>query len=276
MTAAFKAIYDADGIKPAVVVSKEFSGVLDGTSYVEAHVLPVHWYQGMPVARAYAEARWGGSTAVQWWQEKAPIPAEFRGPTVLQSHAMQWGISLDRWPHYGASMMERAGFSWDEALQLRPVFDRRNPAREAALLAQHYPLKMRSKPLLLLALDGQSSPWGHQPEFFRELGHAFRAFHVVDLSKFKAHRVFDILALLENAAGLITVDSLFLHLASACDVPYACFTQNFWTGSVPKANCRLEIKYSQSLQRMHEILPHLARWSASHANSPLLQQLLPA
>ena len=102
----------------------------------------------------------------------------------------------------------------------------------------------------------------------------YRHFHVVDLGKLNCHRVFDMLVLMENAAGLITIDTLALHMVVATDLPYVAFTQNGWTGSMPKGNCILEIKYSQSIQRMGEIPAILEHWK-NHGCDPLLVPMEP-
>jgi len=199
--------------------------------------------------------------------------ARFPGGIVLQSHGINFAVDMSKDPHYGASMMRRAGFSWDEALKLRPVFDRRNPDREAELLAKLWPKPMRNKPLLLVTFDGQSSPWGHLPEAWPVLSPFYRHFHVVDLGKLHCHRVFDMVALMERAAGAIVIDTLALHMLAATNTPYVAFTQNGWTGSVPKGNCVLEIKYSQSLQRLHEIPAMLEQW---RGRAPSIQPVLAA
>lgn len=264
MTAAFYEIYRVTGLKPNVVTSSEFSSIYDGTSYVNPVSVPGHWYAELTKMKAIAGVRFGDAIGLQSWQDmNSPEfqSARFPGGMVLQSHGHNFAVDMSKDPHYGASMMRRAGFSWAEAIKLRPVFDQRNSARETELLNRCWPKALRKNPMLLVTFDGQSSPWGHLPELYRIISPMYRNFHVVDLGKLHCHRVFDMLVLMDNAAGLITIDTLALHMVAATGLPYVAFTQNGWTGTVPKGNCVLEIKYSQSIQRMGEIPSILAQWS---------------
>jgi len=273
MTAAFHEIYRITGLKPNVVTSSEFSSIYDGTSYVNPVSVPGHWYTELTKMKAIAGVRFGDAVGLQVWQDTHSPEfqsARFQGGMVLQSHGMNFAVDMSKDPHYGASMMRRAGFSWDEALKLRPVFDRRNRNREAELLAKLWPNPLRKKPLLLITFDGQSSPWGHLPEAYPVLSPFYRHFHVVDLGKLHCHRVFDMLGLMEVATGAIVIDTLALHMLAATNTPYIAFTQDGWTGSVPKGNCVLEIKYSQSLQRLREVPAVLEKWCGNPSLVPVL------
>ncbi len=270
MLGAFYEIHRITGLKPCVVSSAEFASIYQGVSYVEAVGVPGHWYTELVKMKALAGARFGGAVGLQVWHDTTSpefAPARFPGGIVLQSHGLNFGVDMSKDPHYGASMMRRAGFSWDEALKLRPVFDRRNPVREAELLAKCWPVPLRKKPMLLMTFEGQSSPWGHLPELWPLVSPFYRHFHVVDLGKLHAFRVYDMMALMEKAAGAIVIDTLALHMLAATDTPYVAFSQNGWTGSVPKGNCVLEIKYEQSIQRMREIVPVLEQWVANTKNT---------
>lgn len=273
MTAAFHEIHRISGQKPTVVSSQEFASIYEGVSYVNPIGVPGHWYVELNKMKAIAGVQFHEAVGLQSWHDmNSPEfqSARFPGGIVLQSHGHNFAVDMSKDPHYGASMMRRAGFSWEEALKLRPVFDRRNPTRENELLNRCWPKAIRNKPMLLMTFEGQSSPWGHLPELYRLISPFYRHFHVVDLGKLHCHRVFDMLALMENAAGLITIDTLALHMVAATNLPYIAFTQNGWTGSVPKGNCVLEIKYSQSVQRMGEIPAILEHWKNNVSHSRMV------
>ncbi len=269
---AFHAIAQRTGEKVNVVTSSEFASVFDGCSFVNAVHIPVRWPDGTAQLKQLAKEQFGGGVLLQFWHDTTS--PEFRSTwsphrISLSIHGKRFSVDMNKDPHYSASMWRRAGFSWEEAMNLRPVFDQRNPEREAALLACCWP--NRKKPLLLLAYAGQSSPWGYQPEAYDALLKAYRQFFVIHLASIKADRVFDMLTLFEHAAGLITVDSLCLHLAAATDMPYVAFTQNDWLGSVPKGNCVLQIPYNQTLQRLHEVKAVLELWrNARSPSQPML------
>ncbi len=263
MLGAFYEIHRVSGLKPFVVSSSEYCSIYQGASYVNAASVMGHWYMELTKMKAVAGARFGDAVGLQSWHDMDSPEfacARFPGGIVLQSHGHNFGVDMSKDPHYGASMMRRAGFTWEEALKLRPVFDRRNPTREAELLAKCWPKPLRKKPMLLVTFEGQSSPWGHLPEAWPVLSPFYRHFHVVDLGKLNAHRVYDMVGLMEQAAGAIVIDTLALHMLPATATPYVAFTQDGWTGSIPKGNCALNIKYSQSIQRLREIPPILESW----------------
>lgn len=236
--------------KPIVITSQEYASVFDGVSYVEPIVTPHHWCEGIPKMQALANDKFGGGTVIQWWGT-GDIPLGCRGSLFLQWNGKTFGIDPKRWPTYGHSMEERIGC---EGFTL--VFDRRNYERESDLL-HCLPSK---KPLLLYNFTAVSSPFGYMDAMWPLL-HRFKAdFHLIDLGKIKAHRIYDLLGLYDAAVGLLTCDTATLHLAPASNVPYVAFTQNGWLGSVPRGNCLLRIPYDKTVRRLPEVQAVLERW----------------
>jgi len=275
MTAAFHEIHQVTGIKPTVISEEKYAAIYDGCSFINPVPFNAPWDSDVGYIRKLIGFK--DAVGIQSWHDMGSREFKaIKSPSsiVLQMHGRNFTVDIKKDPHYSAAMMRRAGFSWDEALNLRPVFDLRDSAREAGLLAACWPKAFRKKPLLLVTFDGQSSPWGHLPEAWPVLSPFYRQFHVVDLGKVNAVRVFDMLGLMEAAAGAIVIDTLALHLLTATDTPYIAFTQNGWLGSVPKGNCVLEIKYAQSLRRLREIPKVLQQWlrAATPANSMLVSQ----
>ncbi len=247
--------------KPIVITSEEYASVFEGVSYVEAMPMPVHWCDGIPKMQAMAKERFGGGTVVQWWGI-GNIPPDYRGSFALKWNGKTLSINQKRWPTYGHSMIERIGC---EGFIL--VFDKRNYERESDLLHM-LPSK---KPLLLYNFTGTSSPFGYVPEIWPVLQAFKKEFHLIDIGKIKAHRIYDLLGLYDAAVGLITGDTATLHLAPASNVPYIAFTQVGWLGSVPRGNCALNIPYNQVLRRLHEVKSVLEQWKrATSANQPML------
>lgn len=273
MTGAFHAVAERTGHPVNVVCSATYASAFEGCSFVNAVPVDTHWSEGMENMKAVAQAQFGGGTVLQWWNDAtSPEFNNKQGGISLQIHGKTFKVDTAKEPNYSASMLSRTGFSWSEAMELRPVFDMRNPAREAGLLGRCWPMTFRHKPLLLVAFDGQSSPWGYLPEFYPMLRPFHRQFHIVDLSKLRCHRVYDMLVLMENAVGLITVDTLALHLVAATDLPYCAFTQNAWCGSVPKGNCVLSISYGETIRRLPEVLKLLEGWARATKPSMLVSQ----
>jgi hypothetical protein len=236
---------------PIVITSEEYASVFDGVSYVEAVPMRVHWCEGIPQMQALANERFGGGTVIQWWGT-GDIPPAYRGSLFLKWNGKTLGIEPKRWPSYGHSMIERIGC---EGFTL--VFDRRNYERESDLL-HSMPSK---KPLLLYNFTAVSSPFGYMDAMWPLLQRFKADFHLIDIGKIKAHRIYDLLGLYDAAAGLITCDTATLHLAPASNIPYIAFTQNGWLGSVPRGNCVLQIPYNQTERRLHEVKTVLELWS---------------
>ena len=262
MFPAYREIHRRTGHKPEVIVSTEYVGCFDGISYAKAIPVGLHWWDGIPQAKAMAEARGGWYCTPQWWNDPCPIPAEYRGSFTLQCHGRAHGVNLNLWPNFMASMYERAGFTQQEMKTLPLVFDRRNPLREQKLLDNLWPPAFRKKPLLLYNFTGISSPFGYQPELFPVLNEFRKDFHMVDLGPVRAHRIFDLLGAYDAAAGLITCDTSTAHLAHASKVPTVWFTAMGWTGSTPRGNVAAHIKYDDVPRRLNDLAEVLERWKA--------------
>ncbi len=259
---AFLEIYKRTGFKPNVVVSEEYSSVLDGASYVTPHPLGLHWWGGIPMAKEYARKLWGRAIVPAWWNDKeCPIPLEYRGNFVLQCHGHEHGVNLALWQNFMTSMYSRAGFTREEMLRLPLVFDRRNPDREAELIAKLYPPAMRKKRLLITNFSGISSPFAWTPEIHPVLYRFARHFHIVDIGNVRAHRIFDIIGVMEIAAGMLHCDSAPLHLAHATSTPYIGFQADGWTGSDCRGNCVLSMRYSEVPRCLNEIADTLQSWA---------------
>lgn len=264
----FKAIHDRTGERPTVVVSSEYASVLEGVSYVKPHVLRVHWWAGVPTARQVAEAISGDVRVLQWWHEPVADefrPAAFTGGIVLQSHGHNFGVDVSKDPDYGTSMARRCGFTREEWITLPLVFDRRNPVREAELLKTV--CRGSKLPLLLYNFQGISSPFAFAPEVINRLLTFRRDFHLVDLSRIAAHRIYDLLGLYDAAAGLLTSDTSTAHLAPASFIPTVWFTVDSWCTSVPKGNVALHVKYNETPRRLDEVTAIVEGWKA-HVPAP--------
>lgn len=264
---AFKAVYDRTGHKPIVIVSTDYASVLEGISYVERVPVHWHWYQGIPQARNLAQEQFGGAIIPQWWQVDPKdniLEQQVRGATVLQCHGHEWGVDLHRWPNFMTSMWERAGFTAEEMRTLPLVIDQRDGVRERRLIDAAMK-GSGGKPMLLFNFFGHSSPFAWVPECMHVINRFRDRLHIVDMTRIKAHRIYDLLGLFDHAAGLITIDTATLHLAAGSKVPYVAYTRADWSSSVPKGNCVLEIKYrdEEVKGRMHELEQTLERWAAS-------------
>ena len=245
-------------VHPVVITSEEYGDIFEGVSYVEHIKILEDWQTG--VAAAKAKARQYGLT---------PVVVQFWGDEPYywdRKYSEVHSAKMAKYPDYGTSMWNLCGFEREQMLSLPLVFDRRDKEREAQLVEQvrvigKYLTVRKSIPLLLVNFTGKSSPFAAMPEVHREIMKFAHKFNIVDIGALKCHRIYDLLGLYDVAAGLITIDTATLHLAPASHVPYMAFTQDGWSGSVPKGNCVKEIKYSQAIVRLGEIGPVLEGWA---------------
>jgi hypothetical protein len=218
---AFKAWADRTGQKIKVVTSREFGTVLEGASYVQPIMLNMSWYDA--------------GKARQWAQARYPRVI------VTQLHGAGLDTPPDSLPSYSLTMWERTGLL-AEYRDLPVVFDRRDAGREAQLLAAH--LQDKQKPVLLVKFDGWTSPFDGGPAIKKRMQHWGEHFQIIDLDHVAAHRAYDFLAFYDIATGLVTGDTMTLHLAAASDIQYVAFVRNDkQSGSIPKNHCVLQIGY---------------------------------
>lgn len=184
------------GERPFFMVAKEFAGILDGVSYVE----PVVWNGDFDRATgALYQAR--------------QLTADIVVPQI-------YGVGLST----TESCTSFARESWFKAGSVDPwgslplVIDRRSVDRERELIKRV--IGDDRRPVVLAALEGTSSPF----PYARALLDALRRFEpsefrVIDLSKVRAERFFDLLGLFEMAHCLVAIDTGHQHLAAASSVP---------------------------------------------------------
>lgn len=189
--------FRATGEKPLYMAAKAFVPLLDGVSYVQ----PVP-YDGP-------------------FEEFILAMFEARKLTTTIRVGQIYGKGL----HNRETCTSFARESWASANATVPwgslplTIDLRDADREEDLRRRCN--LDPSKKLVLLALDGISSPFQHgrlvREHLERELPGEFQ---VLDMTPVKVHRLYDLLGLYERAHCLVTVDTGTLHLAHATpDLP---------------------------------------------------------
>jgi hypothetical protein len=253
---AFKAVRDRTGQTATVITSTQYMSVFEGISYTNPVASNWEWWEGIPKAKQLADDQFGGGIILQWWLDaEAQPPFHYPdliknpGGIILQCHGREWGVDIARWPDYGTSMWDRAGFTREEMKTLPLVFDRRDYQRE--LVLYHQVKDRKNLPLLLINFNGQSSPFAAVPEVMGVINRFRRRFQIVDLGLIRAEKIFDLLGLYDRAVGLVTIDTSTLHLAPATRIPYFAYTVGGWNSSVPKRNCQCEVKYTEAGKPEH-------------------------
>jgi len=254
-------IASKSGKRLAIMACKEFAGVLDGCSYVDA----IPFDGGLTdIAKAVEEAKKLSSDVVccqvlgppEVVNEYALKPSG-KAYSDTESFAKEaWRIcgQLDQWKH-----------------QPPLVFDQRSEVREAALLSKlnawitgapgeaAMNRSKKTKRLLLVALDGTSSPFKYK-RLVMELcrGKFWRTHNVIDLAEYKSERIYDLLALYEKASVLVASDSAPLHLAWAVrKLPVVALINDqptLWHGSPWRPTHIRHIRYGDFFDRAVEII----------------------
>ncbi len=206
------------------VVSEEFASILDGVSYVHPVVWPIP-YSSIP-------------RAVQRLEGKHEIICQ--AYTHPDDRRLTDSYQKEGWRLAGKEWLPRFG-------TLPLVFDRRDAMREAsldlkcALLTEGYHVKKKT---ILVAGKSVSSPF--KWNLHDVVSKHFKDYNVTDLSKVHAQRVYDFLLPIERAAVLVTVDTMFLHLARATDTKVVSIINEGWFGSVPPRNSSAVLRYSEA------------------------------
>lgn len=244
MLPVFKAVAEQLGKPVIVAVSDYYQNIFDGVSYVEPWVMDLHWWKGVGTATKAARDAGLDPIVVKWWDDPNGVPPmtlESGKNITLTVHGKPFHIAAREWDSFQSSQWRYAGFTIQQMMAWPPVFDRRNAQRERELAMRWIRPNM---PNLLVNLSQQgSSP-------FKESGQVMAllvgmGFNLIDLSRIRSERIYDLLGLYDRAAGLVTSDTATLHLAPASNIPYVAFVNNGGSGSVPKGNCILSIRYGQ-------------------------------
>lgn len=245
MLPAMKAVADATGIPPVFMIAEEFAPVLDGVSYVQPWPVKLNWCREVGKARQMAEPRFKHVIVGKWWDDpNAKTPTWFQDSrhVTLTHQGRNLQIAAKEWDSYQASQWRYSGFTMEQMLEWPLVFDRRDENREADLRRRLF--KTDLPKLIVNLYPGGSSPWRYGNTILQWL----HGFEVINITNVVAHRIYDLLGLYDHAAGLITSDTATLHLASASEVPYIAFVNNGGSGSIPKGNCLLKVRYDHVLK----------------------------
>lgn len=200
--------------KPYLMVSREFASILDGVSYVEPYVVDIPFDTLQP---ALELARKTFTHVIQ---------------TQIWARDYQCDRQTDA---YNKESWRQAGFldKWDDQEWL-PEFDLRDMARELAIKNK----SSNGSPMLLVNLTRSfSSPFQHGEWLLNRIRERWSStFNIVDISNSNFERVYDLLGLMDAAHGIISIDSVQLHLAGATMTPLLAITNPVpWLGSAIRA-----------------------------------------
>jgi len=199
--------YKETGVKPRLVVAKEYADILDGVSYVD----PLVWdgaFEDVAGAIQFAKQFADDVKTSQVVGISDVIVSQVYG----NSHI----------PKIVCDSFQKDAWKLAEKLELWPsqpplLFDRRDKKREKKL----YKYIPTLKPWLVVSTGGVSSPFPYRDLLWEILNHSLPEFHIVDLAKIKAERMYDLLGIMDhpNTAAMILTDSGPLHLSYASKKP---------------------------------------------------------
>lgn len=240
------------GKKPAMMVAREFIGILDGVSYIEPVMWPGDWRD---VLGARARAR-------QLGYEDIVIP---------QIYGHNWPV-----PHTQPSFLLE---SWHRVGQLDKfyttplVFDRRNLARERELVDK-LPAGL---PIVLVAADGTSSPFQHRDALIEDLkAHLLGKANVIDLRYYRTDHFYDFIGMFEHASCLVTIDTGFGQLACASSVPVVALAASQpgrWYSSPRRPQHVAYIRYDEYPAKKAVVLDAVARCVGAAKAIPVIHHV---
>jgi hypothetical protein len=237
--------YDETGEKPKLIISRDYADILEGVSYVE----PIVYYgQFEDITGALMFAKRLGRDVVT--SQVVGIPNVVVSQVYGDAHA----------PKIICDSFQQDSFRLAGKLELWPkqpklVFDKRDKKREARLV-KGIP---KDKPWIVVSSGGNSSPFPYNDLLWEVLNHSVPEFHVVELSKIKAEKFFDLLGIMDhpNTAHMILTDSGPLHLSYATEKPvHAIVTDSpiLWHGSAYRPFYASYTRYSNFPRDLTRIL----------------------
>jgi len=179
--------YVKSGVKPEVVAVRPYSELLNSVDYVQV--------------KKFEGSMQDLSGAIKLAKEDS------RDVKVTQLHGK--GFTFEhRHPSFQYDQWDRGGMldKWDKLPLVIPRGKSLTP-------------KVNEKPTIVFADHSQSSPFPHKEELAKLLIENFPSHHVVRLSSIQAPHLFDLLALMDAADLVVTVETAHLHLSKACTKP---------------------------------------------------------
>jgi hypothetical protein len=239
--------FDQTGEKPYFHTASAYADLLDGVSYVDPVIYPGEFSSG--ILALYQARQLSEDIRLCQIYGFGLNPAQTCSSFARQS-----------WLNAGAKV------AWGT---LPLVIDQRSPEKEAELINRCVD-PTRAKKLVLVALNGQSSPFPYREMITRLLVNRLGSeFQVIDLSKIKADRFYDLLGLFDIAHCLVTIDTGHLHLAHASNVPVVSFITRDptdWHGSPWRPNHVGRWYYDEVPNVLHRI--NYAVWFGKEIKQP--------
>lgn len=217
------------GERPRWMVSAEHADIFDGVSYVERDIWPGCYNDPSPAMQ--------------------DLKRRFPGANIINAQIYRSGDEQRLTSSYQTESFRLAGML-DMFSRSAPVFDSRDMAREAELAK-----KLPRRPFILVAATGISSPFANGERLLTALREKVTTHEIVDARTIKAHRIYDMLGVMDRAALVVSVDTVFLHLARACSTPVIALINDGWAGSVPPPSAVATFRYADLYHGIDSVIP---------------------
>jgi hypothetical protein len=251
----FYAEHQRTGEKIRLMVAKEFSSWTDGCTYIDPIIFDGD-YLDLEGAVKFARTLSDNVIVTSLHGTNEELE-RYTYSQVQSTGCVTSNFQLEQW-----NLAGRAKEFYDN---LPLVFDARCPEREKRLLDANGILRAR-KPILLLALSGVTAGFEYADLLRDYVTAKFgKDYRVIDFPMVENPdgRIYDLLAILEKSALLITTDSMPLHLAWAVrQLPVFALTNDrspdgkpsLWHGSPWRPNHLWYCRYSDWPARAKEMM----------------------
>lgn len=237
------AIAKEEGGKVAMLVHRDFLDLLEGVSYVHAIRWDGDMMQPHQAAKAIAE------------RFERVIVSQVADSSLARQRVCE-SFNMEQWRYAG--FLDR----WSDP-GLKLVMDNRSRDREGRLLEK---MRLRGKPYILVNTRSVSGKFVYEDQLLTEIQMRWGVdFIIVDMRRFRADKLHDLIGLIDKAVCLVTVDTCTLHLAAASRTPVIALlvdtentptgpAPNLWYGSKPRGvNLALSMRYREYHHRRNEI-----------------------
>jgi len=213
------------GSKPNLVVSKQYRQIPEAIPYINPII-----YDGDPFDL---------EGAIKFAKSKCD------DVKVTNLHGMGFNFQ-HRHPSYQYDQWERAGYldKWDTLPLILPRQIKGS-------------LQIPDVPFIIFGDHSQSSPFFHKEDLATALQENFPSWLMVRLSSVRASHPLDLLALMDKADLIISVDSMQLHMGKATTTPLIALVSDQptrWQGSAYSKRFALHCRYGDFPRRKDEIV----------------------
>lgn len=208
--------------------------------------------------------------------------AESLGFDIIRLSQVGYVPTMLRTPSWDTEIWTRAGMPLKLFGKLPLEIDHWNPplanyhkGQDERFLRRYWKPQPTLKPLLLVSLEGTSHKCQNRWEEFRFYGDDM-PFQVVDLSKIKVAHMAELLPLFRAAKGLVSADTMPLHLGRATRTPTVALLQTcrgcastphdhwFWWG---KMDCYTGVG---QWDRIRAAVYHMMQWEKRMKTLPIV------